>query len=71
MTDMGPVSTYLNMDISRDLYAKTLIISQNKYVQKILKDYRLKECKTANILLDVGITLLSADPLYEPTSTEH
>ena len=32
MTDMGPVSIYLNIDISRNLYIKTLIISQNKYV---------------------------------------
>ena len=27
ITDMGPVLIYLNINISRDLYAKTLIIS--------------------------------------------
>ena len=32
ITDMGPVSIYFNINISRDLYVKTLIISQNKYV---------------------------------------
>ena len=32
ITNIGPVLTYLNIDISRDLHIKTLIISQNKYV---------------------------------------
>ena len=32
MTDIDPVLIYFNINISRDLYAKTLIISQNKYV---------------------------------------
>ena len=32
MTDMGPVSIYLSINISRNLYIKTLTISQNKYV---------------------------------------
>ena len=32
MTDMGFVSIYLSINISRNLYTKTLTISQNKYV---------------------------------------
>ena len=32
ITNIGPVLIYLNINISRDLYAKTLTISQNKYV---------------------------------------
>ena len=71
MTNIGFVLIYLNINISRNLYIKTLIISQNKYVQKILKDYRFKEYKTADILLDVGIILFSIDFLYEPTFTEY
>ena len=71
MTNIGLVLIYLSINISRDLHAKTLIISQNKYVQKILKDYGFKECKTANISLNAGITLLPVDPLYEPTFIKH
>ena len=71
MTDIGPVLIYLNINISRNLYIKTLIISQNKYVYKIFKNYGLEEYKTANIFLDAGITLFPIDPLYEPTFTEY
>ena len=71
MTDMGPISTYLGMDISRDLDAKTLTISQFKYVRKILADHGLENCSSVSTPMDPGLILTPADPSFIPTPEEH
>lgn len=45
MTDMGPVSLVLGMEIKRDLELGTLTISQEAYSKSILERFGMSECK--------------------------
>ena len=52
MTNISVISTYLDIDINRNLDAKTFTISEFKYVRKILVDYDLKNYSSVNIPID-------------------
>ena len=71
MTDISLISTYLSINISRDLDVKTLTISQFKYVRKILVDYGLKNYSSVNIPINPRLILTPANPSFIPTPKEH
>lgn len=45
MTDLGPCSHYLGMVVTRDRKNRTIRLSQNAYIEKILKDFGMSEAK--------------------------
>ena len=45
MTDMGPVSLVLGMEIKRDCEQGTLTISQEAYSKSILERFGMSDCK--------------------------
>ncbi|KAJ4736375.1 Transposon Ty1-NL2 Gag-Pol polyprotein [Rhynchospora pubera] len=45
MKDLGPASQILGMRISRDRAAGTLILSQEKYINKVLERFRVQDAK--------------------------
>ena len=71
MIDISLILIYLGIDISRDLDAKTLTISQFKYVRKILVDYDLENYSSVNIFIDPGLILIPANPSFILTPKEH
>lgn len=56
MSDLGPVSFYLGMAITRDRANKILRLSQETYLEKILKDYGMWECKAIVVPMDGSLT---------------
>ena len=68
---MGLILTYLGIDISRDLDAKTLTVSQFKYVRKILADHGFKNCSSVSTPIDPGLILTPANPSFILTPKEH
>lgn len=51
MADMGPISFYLGLKVSRDQEKKTFKLSQPTYIDKILTKFHLDQVKTANTLM--------------------
>jgi Reverse transcriptase (RNA-dependent DNA polymerase) len=45
MNDMGEVRKVLGMEIVRDRENKTILVKQEKYIEKLLKTYGLQDCK--------------------------
>ena len=42
MTDLGPLPTFLGLEIARNRSQRTLHLSQSKYIQKILSLHRME-----------------------------
>ena len=64
MTDIDLILIYLGIDISRDLDAKTLTVSQFKYVRKILVDYGFENYSSVSIFINSGLIFIPADPSF-------
>ncbi|KAH9647591.1 Endoglucanase 8 [Citrus sinensis] len=45
MKDLGSAKRILMMDITRDRYADTLFLSQEKYIKKVLEMFEMQDCK--------------------------
>ncbi|KAB2568562.1 Retrovirus-related Pol polyprotein from transposon TNT 1-94 [Lasiodiplodia theobromae] len=43
--DLGPIHHYLGMKITRDRLSKTMWISQESYIQRILSKHHMQDCK--------------------------
>lgn len=48
ITDNGPVHHVLNLEVTRDRSNRRLWISQRGYIDKILKTYRMEDCKPSS-----------------------
>ena len=48
LRDLGPLNHYLGMKITRDRENKTMYISQETYIHKILAQYNMTDCKEAS-----------------------
>ena len=48
MKDLGPPKQILGMKISRDRYAGTLNLSQELYIEKVLRRFRVNDAKPRN-----------------------
>ena len=58
MSDLGPVSFYLGMAVTRDRANKILCLSQEAYLNKFLKDHRIWGYKAVAVPIDGSLTLL-------------
>jgi hypothetical protein len=54
MKDLGEVTTYLGMELVRDRKAKTISLTQEKYVGELVKKFGLQDVKTAATPLQVN-----------------
>ena len=52
MKDMGPTKKILGLQIDRDRHKKKLSLSQNEYIDKVLKKFNMTETKVVSIPLD-------------------
>jgi len=47
MTDLGPQSTFLGLEIQRNRSERTLHLAQSQYIQKVLRTHRMELCNLA------------------------
>ncbi|KAK9715445.1 hypothetical protein RND81_06G165700 [Saponaria officinalis] len=59
MKDLGPAKKILGMEISRDRQAGKLLLSQKKYILKMIDRFNLKDCKLVNTPLAAHFKLSS------------
>lgn len=60
MEDLGECSYYLGMRLVRDHQAKTITLLQDKYIEAILVEYGMEDCKTVNIPMILNSHLVPA-----------
>uniref|UniRef100_A0A3Q7IIL0 Reverse transcriptase Ty1/copia-type domain-containing protein n=1 Tax=Solanum lycopersicum TaxID=4081 RepID=A0A3Q7IIL0_SOLLC len=57
MKDLGPASQILGMQIVRDRKAKKLVLSQEKYIQKVLRRFSMDKAKVVSTPLAMHFKL--------------
>lgn len=57
MTDLGELSYCLGVEFKRDRAARTITMSQHKYLEEILKRFNIEECKAIGTPLDTHVKL--------------
>lgn len=65
MTDLGPVTHYLRLCITRNLDAGTMFLTQETYVQKILECFGMQNAKGVDTPMAKKDILVYADPSYQ------
>lgn len=60
MEDMGECSYYLGMRMERDRSAKTITLTQDKYILNMLEEYGMSECHPVSTPMVPGTYLLPA-----------
>ena len=60
MSDLGPVERFLGLRIRRDRLSWTLDIDQEEYIEAILSNYQMSDCKPARTPLPAGAVLEAA-----------
>jgi hypothetical protein len=61
MSDLGPCYFYLGMEVIRDRPRRTLRLSQEAYLRKVLEDNHMKDCSTVSTPMETSIRLILAD----------
>ena len=61
MKDLGPVSYYLDMQITRDRPNYTVYVSQSTYVRNLIKELGMNTCNPCKIPMETGLQLTKAD----------
>lgn len=61
MTDMGKVSTFLGMHIQQDIEKGTIVLSQSKYLEKVLQKFNMQDCKPKATPMEKGLHLEPGD----------
>ena len=57
MTDLGELHYCLGVEFKRDRAARTITMSQHKYLEEILKRFNMEECKAIGTPLDTHVKL--------------
>jgi hypothetical protein len=71
MSDLGPCKYYLGMEVIRDRPNRTLKLSQQGYIEKVLREFGMWDCSQRNDTpIDTHNKLRKADPEFEPTREE-
>jgi hypothetical protein len=66
--DMGPVSLFLGLDVVRDRAAHKLWLGQPRYIDSMLKQFGMADCKPRVAPLDTGLQLdRDGEPLEADT----
>src|SRR5579875_989961 len=58
MSDLGPLEFCLGVAFERNRSARTITMSQSKYIKEVLKRFNMEECKPISTPLDVKGSLL-------------
>ena len=66
MSDLGPCQYYLGMTVTRDRNNRILRLGQRAYLEKILRDHKMTDCKAAPTLMETQ-HLEDSPPDYQPT----
>ena len=69
MTDLVPCSQYLGMQITQNRQEKTLHMSQNIYLNKVLCTFGMADCKPVSTPMAQGVSLLKKT--VKTATTEH
>ena len=64
MTDLGPIAHYLGMRLDRDRPQRILWLSQQAYLEKILKDHDFLDSKPVQTPMEASTKLEAAPPGY-------
>src|ERR1700678_755548 len=67
ITDLGPISWLLGLAVTRNRTERTLLLSQESYINSLLHRFNLEDVKTLTTPMDSNIRLVSDDC---PTSIE-
>ncbi len=73
MRDMGAISWYLGMEVSRDRANRTLFIDQTAFIDRMLEDLGIEKCKSAKVPIDFGTEMVKYRYIgedYEATKGE-
>ena len=65
MSDLGPVSWYLGLKITRNISAGKMFLSQAPYVEKILERFGMQQAKGVNTLMVKQNALVHVDKRYQ------
>lgn len=60
-TDMGRASTFLGMHIHQDIEKGTIVLSQSKYLEKMLQKFDMQNCKPKSTPMEKGLHLEPGD----------
>ncbi|KAA6407322.1 MAG: hypothetical protein FRX48_08870 [Lasallia pustulata] len=66
MTDLGMCSYYLGMSVRRDLVNWALFLGQRAYLDKVIRDFGMAECKPVSLPMDPNIKLQAMPADYKP-----
>jgi len=67
MTDLGELRTFLGFEIERNRTDRTLLLSQSRYIQKILGNSGMQACNPASTPADPHIQLEKSSTEFEAT----
>lgn len=70
MKDLGPVKRCLGMNITQNRIEGKLWISQMDYIEKLLKDYGMQDCKPASTSMDANTKLHATTSPQTPEEKE-
>ena len=73
MRDMGAISWYLGMEVTRDRANRTFFIDQTAFIDRMLKDLGMEKCKSAKVPMDSGTEMVKNRYMgedYEATKEE-
>jgi hypothetical protein len=65
MSDLGACHFYLGMEVIRDRPRRTLRLSQEAYLRKVLEDYDMANCSTVKTPMETSSRLVPAERGYQ------
>jgi len=60
MTDCGDIHYFLGIQIQRDQQNHTITLSQEHFIEQVLRRFRMSDAKPAATPLDVSVKLIQA-----------
>lgn len=68
MLDMGKASSFLGMHIDQDIEKGTIVLSQSKYLERVLERFDMQNCKPKSTPMEKGLHL---ERVEENNCTNH
>lgn len=66
MTDIGKAKTYLGVHIEQDETNGTIILSQKRYFEDVIRKFGMNDCRPAATPMEKGLNLKRGDPKNLP-----
>ena len=71
MKDLGPCAYYLGMHITRDRAARTICLSQEKYIEKVLSEFGMLDSNPVTTPMEAGLRLTPETEKQAPEARIH